>query len=73
MVDVQDRLEDIRARLVSISEELADLGIAALQTAIDEDGVNAKRPEAEKRLSRARRAGDKAAAIIGQTPESTTL
>ena len=37
MVDVQDRLEDIRARLVSISEELADLGIAALQTAIDED------------------------------------
>ena len=73
MVDVQDRLEDIRARLVSISEELADLGIAALQTAIDEDGVNAKRPEVEKRLSRARRAVDKAAAIIGQTPESTTL
>ena len=73
MVDVQDRLEDIRARLVSISEELADLGIAAVQTAIDEDGVNAKRPEAEKRLSRARRAVDKAAAIIGQTPESTTL
>ena len=73
MVDVQDRLEDIRARLVSISEELADLGIAALQSAIDEDGVDAKRPEVEKRLSRARRAVDKAAAIIGQTPESTTL
>ena len=73
MVDVQDRLEDIRARLVSISEELADLGIAALQTAIDEDGVNAKRPETEKRLSRARRAVDKAAAISGQTPASTTL
>ena len=69
----EESLEDIRARLVSISEELADLGIAALQTAIDEDGVNAKRPEAEKRLSRARRAVDKAAAIIGQTPESTTL
>ncbi|PDH69092.1 MAG: hypothetical protein CNE88_03610 [Acidimicrobiales bacterium MED-G01] len=73
MVDVQERLEDIRTRLVSISEELGDLGIAALQTAIDEDGVNAKRPESEKRLSRARRAIDKAAAIIGQTPESTTL
>ncbi|MFL3020770.1 MAG: hypothetical protein ACJZ6C_05340 [Candidatus Poriferisodalaceae bacterium] len=73
MVDVQDRLEDISARLVSISEELGDLGIAVLQTAIDEDGVNAKRPETEKRLSRARRAVDKAAAIIGQTPESTTL
>tara|TARA_B110000014_G_scaffold247997_1_gene221959 strand:+ start:243 stop:464 length:222 start_codon:yes stop_codon:yes gene_type:complete len=73
VVDVQERLEDIRTRLVSISEELGDLGIAALQTAIDEDGVNAKRPESEKRLSRARRAIDKAAAIIGQTPESTTL
>ncbi|RZP35656.1 MAG: hypothetical protein EVA19_08695 [Acidimicrobiales bacterium] len=70
---MQDRLEDISARLVSISEELGDLGIAVLQTAIDEDGVNAKRPETEKRLSRARRAVDKAAAIIGQTPESTTL
>ncbi|MFL2986696.1 MAG: hypothetical protein ACJZ57_05565 [Candidatus Poriferisodalaceae bacterium] len=70
---MQERLEDIRTRLVSISEELGDLGIAALQTAIDEDGVNAKRPESEKRLSRARRAIDKAAAIIGQTPESTTL
>ena len=70
---MQDRIEDIRNRLVSISEELADLGIAALQSAIDEDGVDAKRPEVEKRLSRARRAVDKAAAIIGQTPESTTL
>ncbi len=73
MVDVEDRLEDIRSRLVSISEELADLGIAALQSAIDEDGMNAKRPDSEKRLSRARRAVDKAAAIIGQTPESTAL
>ena len=73
MVDVQDRIEDIRNRLVSISEELADLGIAALQSAIDEDRVDAKRPEVEKQLSRARRAVDKAAAIIGQTPESTTL
>jgi hypothetical protein len=73
VVDVEDRLEDIRSRLVSISEELADLGIAALQSAIDEDGMNAKRPDSEKRLSRARRAVDKAAAIIGQTPESTTL
>ena len=33
MDDVQDRIEDIRNRLVSISEELADLGIAALQSA----------------------------------------
>ncbi|MEC7828060.1 MAG: hypothetical protein VYB56_03725 [Actinomycetota bacterium] len=70
---MQDQLEDIRTRLVSISEELADLGIAALQNAIDEDGMNAQRPDSEKRLTRARRAVDKAAAIIGQTPESTIL
>ena len=73
MIDVHDDLEDIRTRLISISEELADLVIAALHAAIDEDGGNAKRPEVEKRLSRARRAVDKAAAIVGQTPESTTL
>ena len=73
MIDVHDDLEDIRTRLISISEELADLGIAALHAAIDEDGANAKRPEVEKRLSRARRAVDKAAAIVGQSPESTTL
>ncbi len=70
---MNDDLEDIRTRLMSISEELADLGMAALHAAIDEDGENAKRPEVEKRLSRARRAVDKAAAIVGQSPESTTL
>tara|TARA_B100000579_G_scaffold322703_1_gene272446 strand:- start:2718 stop:2939 length:222 start_codon:yes stop_codon:yes gene_type:complete len=73
MFDVEEELEDIRSRLSAISEELAGLGISALQAAIDADGGDAKRPELEKRLSRARRAVDKAAAIIGQTPESTLI
>lgn len=73
MFDVEEELEDIRSRLSAISEELAGLGISALQAAIDADGGDAKRPELEKRLSGARRAVDKAAAIIGQTPESTLI
>ncbi|HAF68057.1 MAG TPA: hypothetical protein DCL16_02950 [Acidimicrobiaceae bacterium] len=73
MFDVEEELEDIRSRLSAISEELAGLGISALQAAIDADGGDAKRPELEKRLSRARRAVDKAAAIVGQTPESTLI
>ena len=73
MFDVEEELEDIRSRLSAISEELAGLGISTLQAAIDADGGDAKRPELEKRLSRARRAVDKAAAIVGQTPESTLI
>ena len=73
MFDVEEQLEEIRSRLVGISEELADLGISVLQEALDADGGNAKRPELEKRLSRARRSVDNAAAIVGQTPESTVF
>ena len=73
MFDVEEQLEEIRSRLVGISEELADLGISVLQEALDANGGNAKRPELEKRLSRARRSVDKAAAIVGQTPESTVF
>ena len=73
MFDVEEQLEEIRSRLVGISEELADLGISVLQEALDADGGNAKRPELEKRLSRVRRSVDEAAAIVGQTPESTVF
>ena len=47
--------------------------MSALQEAIDSDGAEAKRPELEKRLSRARRAVEKATAILGQGPESTVI
>jgi hypothetical protein len=73
MSDVEQQLEDLRERLIAIAEELADLGIAAIQSAIDEYGVKAQRPEIEKRVTRARRSVEKAAAIIGQQPESTTI
>ncbi len=57
-----DRIDDLRARLEAISEELADLSLEILQEAADEGATAA--PEREKRITRARRAVDKAAALL---------
>ena len=54
--------EHIRIRLETISEELADLAIARLRDSIDAGGTEL--PVEEKRLTRARRAIDKAAYIL---------
>ncbi len=55
-------LQDIRRRLEAISDELADLAIERLQESIDAGG--AELPVDERRMTRARRAVDKAAAIL---------
>lgn len=54
--------EDIRGRLDAIAEELSDLAIVHLRESIDAGGT--ERPVDEKRLLRARRAVEKAAAIL---------
>lgn len=54
--------EDIRRRLDAISEELADLAIARLRESIDAGG--SELPVDERRLTRARRAVEKASAIL---------
>ena len=54
--------EDIRRRLLGISEELADLAIERLKESIDAGGTEL--PVDEKRLTRARRAVEKAASIL---------
>lgn len=54
--------DEIRARLEAISEELADLALARLRDSIDEGGTEL--PVDERRLTRARRAVEKAAAIL---------
>jgi hypothetical protein len=59
---VAGEFDDIRARLEAISEELADLAIARLRESIDAGG--GELPVDERRLTRARRAVDKAAAIL---------
>lgn len=59
---------DIRARLSAISEELADLAIQRLRESIDAGGHEL--PVDEKRLTRARRAVDKAAAILAEPDDA---
>ena len=56
--------QEIRARLEAISEELADLAIQRLRESIDAGGTEL--PVDERRLTRARRAVDKAAAILSE-------
>jgi len=55
-------IEDIRSRLEAISEELADMALDVLREAVDQ-GAD-KRPDLEKRLTRARTAVDKAANLL---------
>ena len=59
-----NEFDDIRQRLEAIAEELTDLSIARLRDSIDAGG--AELPVDEKRLSRARRAVEKAAALLAE-------
>ena len=59
---VAGEFDDIRQRLEAISEELADLAMERLRESIDAGG--AELPVDERRLTRARRAVEKAAAIL---------
>ena len=56
--------DDIRERLQSISEELADLAISRLRDAIDQGGTEF--PIDERRLTRARRAVEKAVSVLSE-------
>ena len=59
--------DDIRARLEAIAEELGDLAMQRLRDSIDAGGTEL--PVDERRLTRARRAVEKAAAILRQGEE----
>jgi hypothetical protein len=58
-------LDHLRERLEGIAEELADLAIDRLRAAVDGDGGAAAD---ERRLTRARRAVEKAANLLGGPP-----
>jgi len=60
--------DDIRQRLEGISEELADLAIQRLRESIDAGGD--ERPVDERRLTRARRAVEKAANLLREPDDS---
>jgi hypothetical protein len=57
-----DRLEELAARLDGISEELTDLAVDVLREAVEAGATT--RPDAERRLTQARRAVEKAAALL---------
>lgn len=59
--------QDIRARLEAIAAELSDLVIVRLRESIDAGGNEL--PVDERRLTRARRAVEKAAAILAEPDE----
>lgn len=60
--------EDIRARLEGIAEELADLAITRLQESIDAGGNEL--PVDERRLTRARRAVEKAMHLLAEADDT---
>ncbi len=59
-------LDDLAARLDALSEELADAALEALREAMDQ---GERRPELERRLTKARRAVVRAAALVRGGPE----
>jgi exonuclease VII small subunit len=63
---VVSEIGDLRDRLEAIAEELADLALDRLRRAV-EAGATAV-PAAERRLTQARRAVEKAAALLGEEP-----
>ncbi len=60
-MSVSEQLQDIRIRLEVIAEELADLALDRLQESL----TGGTEPSEERRLTRARRAVEKAAAVLG--------
>lgn len=62
MAPMAGEFEDIRRRLSAIDEELADLAIQRLRDSIDAGGTEL--PVDEKRITRARRAVEKAIHLL---------
>ncbi|CAB4337770.1 MAG: hypothetical protein F2947_02715 [Actinobacteria bacterium] len=60
--------EELRGRLETIAEELADLAIIRLRESIDAGGHEL--PVDEKRLTRARRAVEKAIVLLSEPDDS---
>jgi hypothetical protein len=65
---VAGEFDEIRGKLETIAEELADLAIARLRESIDAGGNEL--PVDEKRLTRARRAVEKAIHLLDEPDDS---
>jgi len=65
---VAGEFDDIRSRLELIAEELADLAIVRLRESIDAGG--SELPVDERRLTRARRAVEKAVGLLAEPDDA---
>jgi hypothetical protein len=65
---VAGEFDDIRQRLEAIAEELADLAIERLRESIDAGGTEL--PVDERRLTRARRAVEKAVNLLREPDDA---
>jgi hypothetical protein len=65
---VAGEFDDVRRRLEGIAEELGDLAMARLRESIDAGG--SELPVDERRLTRARRAVEKAASILREPDDA---
>jgi hypothetical protein len=63
--------QELRARLLAIAEELADLGMERLRESIDAGGTEL--PVDERRRAPARRSVEKAAAILAEPDDADEL
>jgi hypothetical protein len=63
---VAAEVAELRERLEAIAEELADLALDRLREAVEKGATAA--PAEERRLTRARRAVEKAAALLSEEP-----
>jgi hypothetical protein len=58
--------EDLRDRLSGIAEELADLALGRLRAAVHDGAATPDAAAEERRLTRARRAVEKAVAVLSE-------
>lgn len=61
-------VEELRERLSAIAEELADLALERLRAAVDDGAATPEAAAEERRLTRARRAVEKAVAVLSEAP-----
>jgi DNA-binding ferritin-like protein len=70
---LEDDLSAVADRLDDVAERLADLAMSALRAELDNADSDGKRPEIEKRISKARRGVERAAQQLRGGPSSTLI
>jgi hypothetical protein len=64
----RQRLEELRIRLQTVSDDIGDISIELLREAVE---AGRGRPELDRTLSRVRRSVDKAVVLLGRLDDQT--